>query len=77
MRRALLAAAVTSGFVLARRRPHQAQPEAADQPEVPAQRARTDLEMLIDGDADLVLAEQEAQDTHILQALDTLVDGAS
>ena len=71
MRRALLAAAVTTGFVLARRRPPHAQPPA---PEVPSQRARTGLEMLVDGDADLVVAEQEAQDTHILQALDSLVD---
>ena len=69
MRRALIAAAVTSGVVAARRRTkHQpvAVP-AAVAPAVPAQRAK-----LVEGDAELCVADQEAEDNHLLDLLDRL-----
>ncbi len=44
---------------------------------IPAQRPKTDLEQLVDGDADLVLADQDAQDAHILATLDQLLAGSA
>jgi hypothetical protein len=67
MRKALLAAAMTSGLVAASRRRPPAAPPAEDPP-VPAQR-RT---RLVDGDAELIESEQDAQDAAILALLDRL-----
>jgi hypothetical protein len=73
VRRALIAAAVTSGMVAARRRrrttPQGALPVQvpALAPVVPAQRAK-----IIDGDAELSVAEQESQDNRLLDLIDRL-----
>lgn len=72
VRRAWIAAGITAGFVMAARKPKDepASHRRRGAPRVPAQRARTALEHLVDGDADLVIADQDAQDAHILEALD-------
>jgi hypothetical protein len=74
VRRALIAAAVTSGLVAVRRRSRlQPPPPAADpEPEpapavVPTQRAK-----IVEGDAELSVADQEAEDDRILALLDRL-----
>ena len=91
MRRSVIAAAVTTCLVAATtlrtRRAHRQlrashhPAQAASDDNVPAviptQRPKTDLERLVDGDAELVLADQEAQDDHILAALDHLLAGSA
>ena len=71
MRKALLAAAVTSGAVVVNRRRHRLPTESAPETVLataPAQRRATFLE----DDGDLVEAEQDAQDAAILALLDRL-----
>ena len=75
MRKAVLAAAVASGLVaVSRLRPARpARPSAGPVPgatDIPRQRG---LAPFVEGDADLVLADQEAQDARVLQALDELL----
>jgi hypothetical protein len=73
MRKALLAAAVTSGAVVVNRRRHRLPTESVPEPlpvlaTAPAQRRAPFLE----DDGDLVEAEQDAQDAAILALLDRL-----
>jgi hypothetical protein len=66
VRKAAIAAAVTSGAgAVRRRRPKKADPKA---PAIPAQRSA--LSPLVEDDAELVLADQDAQDARILALID-------
>ena len=67
MRRALIAAAVTSGLVAAGRRRHRPPAQAPAPPAVPRQRSR-----IVEGDAELSVALEDAQDERILALLDRL-----
>ena len=80
MRKSVIAAAVTTGVVAAAVRRGNRTPSRTVRkpaPVIPVQRIRTELEQLVEGDAELVVAEQEAQDTQILAALDQLLGRAS
>jgi hypothetical protein len=82
MRRAALAVALTTGLVAAAtrrasRRPGRPDPIPSQRQPSGRSRPRTELEQLVDGDADLVLAEQEAQDARVLLALDQHLGRAS
>ena len=65
MRRLLIAVAVTSGVVAATRRSRKPCP-AVVPAVIPAPRVRPRLEQLVDDDGGLVVADQNAQDDHIL-----------
>jgi hypothetical protein len=72
----VIAAAVTTGMVAAatRRAPRARRAAAkrpAPAPVIPAQ--RTALALLVEGDADLVVADQDACDARVLEALDQLL----
>ena len=76
MRKAVLAAAVTTGVAAAavtrRPRPAKAPPRArAPKVVVPAQ--RSGLALIVDDVDGLEVAEQEARDAQVLSALDALV----
>jgi hypothetical protein len=74
MRKALLAAAITSGLLAAaRRRPAQACAEVPNEPTdeaqvLPAQRRSP----IVEGDAELVESDEDAQDAAILALLGRL-----
>lgn len=68
MRTALIATAVTSTVVAVRRRRRPAPPTGVVLPALPAQRTSTPC--FLDDDADLSVAEQQAQDERVLAALD-------
>jgi hypothetical protein len=71
-RRVVVAALATGVVAAARRRRPLASTATRAVPTVPAQPepAPSHLRLLVEGDADLVLAEQDASDEHVLAVLD-------